>query len=370
MKKILIIEPSGKLYGSEMVLHDILRNISREKYDFTIALPKNSLFSQRLDEISIRHKSILTISSLKAKLISYFKIFSNLLFNKTDLIFINQAGILRPISLINKCFNIPIVCEVSTLEDAIWVNALKQKHFKQVKSFICNSEFIADKLQVSPEKKSTLYYGYQHKNLNPVIRSETSPFNIVLLGRISVSKGHFLLVDAIHELAQRGTTQVMVYFVGDAPSQEIENEIRAKIDQYQLNDYFVFRGFQTNISEELSNKNLMVIPSVQEPFGRIFCETAEAKLPTIVANSGGLGELASKFNIGIQFKGNNSNDLADKIMFSIDHFKEIKNDFETKAEEMLQKLDMSSYIKEIEDILDDAIQGKKNNNEWYGDALK
>lgn len=139
MKNILCIEPSGKLYGSEMVLLDILKNKKNSNLSYTVVLPPGSPFTKTLREAGIPYLDNLNITgNVINKAVSYFKLFLYLLTRKVDLIFVNQAGIIRPIAILAGLKNIPIVCEVSTLEDAHWVNGLSRKYFKNIHSFICN----------------------------------------------------------------------------------------------------------------------------------------------------------------------------------------------------------------------------------------
>jgi glycosyltransferase involved in cell wall biosynthesis len=367
MKNIFIIEPSGNLYGSEMVLFDIITNCNPEKYKFSIVLPPNKPFNKILRDNGFRTFEILNISSSLQKIFSYIRLSYLILINKPDLIFVNQAGIQKIISTIALIFKIPVVSEVSTLEDGLLVNKFSGKYYVPVKSFICNSKFIADNLKVPIEKKSILYYGYQWKSLNPKVSDKTNPFKIILLGRISESKGHFLLVDAINILInERPDINIKVYFVGDAPNMEIENDIRNKINSYELTSNFIFKGFQTDINKELSGMNLMIIPSIQEPFGRIFCETAEAKLPCIVADTGGLGELSEEFNLGIRFNGKDAHDLSNKIAFAFDNYTEIKKEFQESAHDVLHKLDKIQYINKIEEIIDNSILNNNVSINWFG----
>lgn len=367
MKNILVIEPSGLLYGSEMVLLDIISNSDSLKYNYTVVLPPSSKFSNLLKTYSINYDEILNISSPFRKALSYIKLFLYIKQKKPDLIFVNQAGIQKIISYIANKLGIPVVTEISTLEDGLLISKFNKSLHKPVKTYICNSDFIAGKVNVSENLKSVLYYGYEWKNLNPQIHTKKDPFKIALLGRISESKGHFLLVEAIKDLLERRPDiKTKVYFIGDAPTPSINDDIRAKINSSGLQDIFVFRGFQTNIEKELNNMNIMVIPSIQEPFGRIYCESAEAKLPCIVANSGGLGELAQRFKLGIQFEGNNKKDLSRQIEYCFENYDDIKKQFQDESHKFLNKLDKKEYIKVIEKIFDNAIDKKQFSIKWYG----
>lgn len=367
MKKILVIEPSGNLWGSEMVLLDIMRNVDLKKFSFSVVLPPKSLFTEVLHTQGIEAVEILDISNPLRKLTSYLKIHGLIRKTKPDLIFINQAGIQKVFSYMGLLNKIPMVSEVSTLEDAFLVNGFNSFLYNPVKSFICNSEFIASKLEVPNYKKSVLYYGYEWKNLNPVLRKDIDPFKLVLLGRISESKGHFLLIEAISNLRiRRPDIQIEVYFVGNAPNKEIEAEIRLKISDHKLDQVFIFRGFQKDIKNELSDKNLMVIPSLQEPFGRIFCETAEAQLPCVVSDSGGLGELSKRFDLGTLFESQNFKSLSEQIEYCYDNYDIISADFKKKAHNFLNRLNKQEYIVAIDEILSSALSGEDVSINWLG----
>jgi glycosyltransferase involved in cell wall biosynthesis len=367
MKNILVIEPSGLLYGSELVLLDILTNTDKDKYHYTVVIPKKNTFSKLLENHNIEFVELLDIKSTQKKLSSYIKLYQYIKIHNPDLIFVNQAGIQKVISYIANAFKIPVVTEISTLEDGLLVSKFKNKLHEQVMTYICNSDFIASKVNIPNEKKTVLYYGYEWKQLNPNINDNKDPFKIALLGRISESKGHFLLVEAIADLVKRRTDfNIKIYFIGDAPHPSIEENLRSIIQFYGLVEIFVFRGFQTNIKQELNNMNIMVIPSIQEPFGRIYCESAEAKLPCVVANSGGLGELAERFNLGIQFEGLNANDLSLKIEYSFDNYEHIKKQYQNEAHSILHRLNKKDYIHQIETIFDNALENKSTQLNWYG----
>ncbi|MFV9483994.1 glycosyltransferase [Christiangramia sp. ASW11-125] len=351
-----------------MVLLDILTNIDRKKYSFTVFLPKNSSFSSLLEDNGIAYEETLEPASngYLSKLLAYYHTTKRINSGKFDLIFINQAGVLRPISILNNLISKkPILCEVSTLEDAYWVNSLSTRITNRVKSFISNSAFIEDKLTIENSKKSTLYYGYQPKDLKKVEKKQSkNPFNIILLGRISKSKGHFLLIEAAKNLKDY---PFKFYIVGNAPSAEIEKDFINRIEKADLQSMFVLRGFQTNIQKELENMHMMVIPSIQEPFGRIFCEAAEAGIPSLVSNSGGLGELSKHFGLGQRFTAEDANDLSDKLIMMYNTYESITGEYKDRAEIMLQRLKMESYIDKMEQLLKSTAHGKEVSINWFGD---
>ncbi|WP_224994859.1 glycosyltransferase family 4 protein [Cesiribacter sp. SM1] len=368
MINIAVIEPSGKLYGSEMVLLDILKNVNRSKFSFTVFLPAKSQLSILLEAANIAYIETLVSASESAykKIISYYNTNKEIVAGNFDLIFVNQAGILRPISILNNIRGkLPIVCEVSTLEDAHWMNKKSRFTLHRVKSFISNSNFISNNLNIKSSSKSTLYYGYEHKGLKRIeIAYQEQDFKIVLLGRISKSKGHFLLIDAAKQLRKYPFT---FYIVGSAPSEDIQKDFERKISGAGLEDMFVLRGFQTDIQKELSGMHAMVVPSLLEPFGRIFCEAAEAGLPTVVSDSGGLGELARHFKFGLRFKANEPEDLAKKLVLLYENYEKIAAEDLSHGKRMLSRLNMKSYISRIEFLLEKAAANGEVSVDWLGE---
>jgi len=369
--KIAIIEPAGNLYGSEMVLQDILEYINHDKYEFLVYLPPGSPFKDKVNSLGIETIELLPISNSGKvnKFIYYVKLLIHLWKHKYQLFFINQGGILRPLSIISKILRIPIVCEVSTLEDAKWVSTLSKQYIDVVTTFITNSLYIYNSLSIDSARKAMLYYGYKYKGLNGNLRSNTNrnksgQFKILLLGRISKSKGHFLLIEAAKKLKDEN---IQFIIAGDTDKGDTYREFTDLIKDYGLVQKFKLLGYQSNIGKVINEADIMVIPSVAEPFGRIFCEAAEAQIVTIVANSGGLGELSERFNFGVKFKPQNANDLATKIKEVIYSYESYYHECQKTSKDFLDALDIKTYADQIETILDSGIKGETKDIIWQGE---
>lgn len=372
--RISVVEPSGNLYGSEYCLLDILESLNLKVFQPEVILPINSSFSKHLIKIEIPCIEILQKEAHRhscfRKIFSYLKMATHWLKTRPDLIYINQGGILRPVVFLGKRLNIPIICQIQTLEDAQWVSSVNGYH-ETVSAFICNSKFIAEHTKVSSDKRSVIYYGYKWKNFHTPRKTAPLPKNsmeIGLLGRISKSKGHYFILDAARYLKKMKSSAFHFRFIGDAATKEESTAIHTTVAQNGLSDLIEFRGYRENIGEELAKLDLMVIPSVAEPFGRIICEAAEAKVPVLLSNSGGLGELSCRFNVGMRFVPENADDFLAKLNYTKENYQIVQKDFNIGADRLLKALDMKSYMRIIENLLLKATTGCPVAMNWFGES--
>ena len=129
-----------------------------------------------------------------------------------------------------------------------------------------------------------------------------------------------------------------------------------------------FRGYQTDIAGELGALDLMVIPSIAEPFGRIFCEAAEARLPVLVSDGGGLGELAKHFRAGLLLLSGNADDFLAKLTDLRANYETHRQEFDVSAGNMLAALDLKEYVKIMEQLLTQAAKRQPSALIWRGKA--
>lgn len=350
-----IVEPSGLAYGSELSLLDILARLDRSRFEPEVILPRSSPFSEKLRAANIPFRELLSpVAHQTGKLgraLDYVNLAQHWWRNRPDLVYVNQGGILRPIALIARGLNLPLICQVQTLEDARWVSSLTGAH-KQVFAFVCNSKFIEAETKVPKDRVSMLYLGYKMKGLPSIKRrDEHGPLEVGLLGRICESKGHYLVVEAARRLKMANSTDYHFRFIGDAPTVPERKRIQDLVSTQELGQLIEFRGYKTDLGEELAALDLMVIPSLAEPFGRIYLEAAEARLPVLVSDGGGLGELARHFHAGALFSSGNVDDFLEKLTDIRANYESHRQEFALAAERMLASLDLDEYVKVIEGML-------------------
>ena len=110
----------------------------------------------------------------------------------------------------------------------------------------------------------------------------------VTSGRFVEQKGHKYLINAAREIVNRFPNMTFL-FLGDGP---LENKLKNKISEYKLENHFIFAGMLSDFNLELAGSDLMIHPSVEEPFGFSVLEGMRAGLPVVASRVGGIPEFA------------------------------------------------------------------------------
>lgn len=117
-----------------------------------------------------------------------------------------------------------------------------------------------------------------------------------------------------------------VTFVGDGDSLAY---LKMLSHQLKVEDYIHFLGkkSQDYIAGHLKDYSLFVQPSRREGFGLTVAEAMAAKVPVLVSSGQGPAEVTENNKYGWIFQNGNENDLAEQIIYIINHYE----DAEVKA---------------------------------------
>lgn len=135
---------------------------------------------------------------------------------------------------------------------------------------------------------------------------------VFFVGRLVQEKGVQVLIDAIPEiLSQYANTKFII--AGKGPKTE---ELKDQVYQIGVADRCYFTGF---IDDESRNNlyqvcDLAVFPSLYEPFGIVALEAMAARVPVLVTNVGGMGEIIQDGVDGIKVIPGSSHELAQGIL--------------------------------------------------------
>lgn len=118
---------------------------------------------------------------------------------------------------------------------------------------------------------------------NPVPDNIPDPFlgerkkRIVSVGRLEPQKNHRLLIEAFSEFHREYTDyQLHLFGVG-----ELENELRKQVERLNLNNSVVFRGFSSNVKEEIRDSAMFVLSSDYEGISNSMIEALSMGIPVI-----------------------------------------------------------------------------------------
>jgi glycosyltransferase involved in cell wall biosynthesis len=181
-----------------------------------------------------------------------------------------------------------------------------------------------EKLEVIPN--GVIPKNYQAIMLNEDVRNRFpfvgSPF-LFAMGRLVKEKGFQLLIHAFSEIHQEFPDFILV-IAGKGP---FESELKQLTIKVNLENKVIFTGFLHDLERNtlLKHCDMLVIPSLYEPFGIIALEGMTAAKPTVAFNIGGLGEILAEKR-GILISEVNSKSLAEilrKYLSQPDQYQDI-----------------------------------------------
>lgn len=164
------------------------------------------------------------------------------------------------------------------------------------------------------EKKIKVFYNAV-KDYN-ITKSFVNKNKLIYVGRMSPSKGVEDLLEAMPAVLSR-FPEVELKLIGGNLEGETILQYVEKCRDLGIEKNVVFVGNKSKhiVLEEFSTSYLSIVPSIVEAFGFVVIESFSVKTPVIGSNTTGIAEIIRDGKDGFLFKPQDSDDLADKIVF-------------------------------------------------------
>lgn len=140
---------------------------------------------------------------------------------------------------------------------------------------------------------------------------------VFFVGRLVQEKGVQVLIEAIPEILAHHP-QVKFVIAGKGPK---EGDLKHQAQRMGVDNRCYFTGF---ISDEIRNNlyqvcDLAVFPSLYEPFGIVALEAMAARVPVLVTNVGGMGEIVEDGIDGFRVHPGSAHELAQGIIRALNN---------------------------------------------------
>ncbi|MBC5991622.1 glycosyltransferase [Pontibacter cellulosilyticus] len=348
---VCIVSPSGKLYGSEQVLKDFLKNSNK---DYLVFCPSNSILFDVLRQETNRHIHMVFSNHIML----YFQIFFLLLLKKTRTVYVNEGGHIRYVKLLATLFpkNLFYV-HIRIVEDTLKSRLQKLKSNVRLISI---SHFIQDKLKLEGYDSALIYDLYDSNNGDSASYQFLKPhlhlINVGFIGRITNTKGLPKIQSLIEHVDNYYPNKFHFHFFGEIDSNE--QSVLACLNNISTleNVEVTFHGFVKAKEEIYSKINVAVHLSTIEALGRIFFEALDYKTYFIGFNKGGIGEIASTLGLSNYMINDNSawkEEICSKIINLIDKDDRAVEIYENAVSVMKSKFSTENYVSSLECLLID-----------------
>lgn len=133
---------------------------------------------------------------------------------------------------------------------------------------------------------------------------------LIIVGRIETFKGHRYLIDAMPEIVRHYPSCVLL-ILGEG---SIKDALAEHVKNLELQESIHFMGFQSHPYSYISQSDIIVLPSLFEPFGLVYIEAFALRVPVVAFDTPAGNELMENNKTAIMVPKGDSTKLASKII--------------------------------------------------------
>lgn len=337
--RLLIVEPSGLLWGSERALLDLIKHVDSSRYEILVACPTSARLTPHLTALGVRvvegDIGMLHRRGRLSQVRAFLWLAMIIRRENPDVIHVNEAGMTALVAAARIGARPPLVTHVRLWDDAV-ILAHRLPRLASQQLVIAISEFIAAELRSrasAPSKRGLadcpIRVVYDPFDSDTFLRETDKSDGLVkkelglsgtdrivlMVGRVCREKGQDLLLDAAELLGDMGI--VFLFVGGVPPDSPVETAYRDSLLQRaagpRLRERVKFLGNRDDIARLMKASDVVVVASANEPFGRVILEALSLGKPVVAPDRGGPTEIIGDNLRGYLFKACDPKSLSESI---------------------------------------------------------
>ena len=210
---------------------------------------------------------------------------------------------------------------------------------------------VIEKYGIDPAKITTVYNAVEPADEGDKISLSKGVDEkiVTFLGRITMQKGPEYFVEAAHQVLQKMDN---VRFVM-AGSGDMMNNMVDRVAQLKISGKFHFTGFLKgdDVLQMFQMSDVLVMPSVSEPFGIVPLEAMQSNVPVIISKQSGVAEIL-KYAIKIDFW--NINAMADAI-YALINYPALSGLFKSEGKTEVENLKWKNSAQNVRNVYYSAL---------------
>ena len=181
------------------------------------------------------------------------------------------------------------------------------------------SKSMAPALEPFKIKADVVYNSFESPIFKKLASKKSNTLEVFIVGTIENRKGQHLVIEALPTLVKK-YPEFKLNIVGSVLHSEKSylRKLKKEIKQNRLEKQVKFWGAQSEMTAIYAQADLVLIPSLAEPFGRVAIEAGYYGKPVICSNRGGLPEIIVNGKTGLVFNPDKKNDLSAKVLQFLD----------------------------------------------------
>lgn len=362
--KILYLNHVSYIGGAEIALLNVLTRLNRDRYTPCILSPPGAL-SDAVRELEVRWKPIPRLDGLNRynlfHFVQHLPQLATIIRRETPaIIHANTNFATQHAGPLCYRFRIPTIGHIRDIEP---LGRMGRWAVRQSTRLIAISDAVSRYLQAEgiPERQLVrVYDGVDLKQYTPRQNPQPSAsvITIGMIGQIGSRKGHHVFLEAAKAIVAK-FSNLRIWIVGkesDYSQERYTERLQKYVHEHQLEGYVKFWGFRSDIPDILSRLNILVVPSLQEPFGKIVIEGMAMQKPVIASQVGGIPEIVVHANTGLLVPPNDANALRHALENLLAHPDECERMGQAGRKRVETHFSLERNVRQTEQVYESVIR--------------
>jgi glycosyltransferase involved in cell wall biosynthesis len=331
-RRVLVLNPGADVYGSDLQMLESVTALREAGAEVTVACASSGPLLAMITARDAKAE-VLTYPVVRRSYLSPQGILRLVLElgrdapgmvrlvrrTRPDVAYVNTTTIPWWI-LLCRVLGVRVLCHVHEAEDQdrAWVLKALNVPLLLAHQLILISATAADsvwRIYPSLRRRSVVVMnGVPDRDAEPVAPPAALPTRLAVVGRLSPRKAPHTAIEAAAELATRGVEVSLEVAGTPFPGYEwYETELRELAAARGIGEKVEFTGYVTPSSLAFDRSDIVLAPSVREPFGNAVVEAQLAQRPVVAASAGGHRESITDGVTGVLVPPEDPRAMADAV---------------------------------------------------------
>lgn len=379
---ILFINLYAEMGGGEVAIYNQLKSLDRARFRPVMMFNRHGAFVEQIESLGVETVFLAYETVMLSRLVhparlwrlfvASGKMYGYVKRNRTDVIHCSDVLSLLLIAVSVLRFRIAVLYSVIFFYERARMIVFNVLAIILVRSIVTNSSLVREDLLRGTlfiaRKILTVYPGVDMSTFRPRRDSETKEFRnelrvpseaklICMVGRYDPWKGHKIFLEAA-SLVSRERRDVMFVIIGGALFADVfpffkdyYNDVVEYAHQRELKDIVIFLPHRDDIPEVMRSLDVLVLPSISEPFGLLVLEALASGVPVVVSRTVGALEVVRDVPGVYVAERADPDSFADRIIEALDASAEKDTAPARRAvETVLNKLSWNEHARRMERI--------------------